>query len=69
MPPLAAQIACFFVVLFVLRRLLRKDARPPPPGPPGLPVVGNLWDIPPMPTWVAYRDWSKKYGKYSIISL
>lgn len=68
MPSLVVQVVCSLAVLFVLRRLLRKNAYPPPPGPPGLPIVGNLWDIPRMPTWVAYRDWSKKYGEYLLES-
>lgn len=34
-----------------------------PPGPRGLPIVGNIRDIPPMPTWVEYRKWSDVYGE------
>ncbi|KAI0320135.1 cytochrome P450 [Amylostereum chailletii] len=33
-----------------------------PPGPPPLPLVGNLFDIPKKKSWVTYADWSEKYG-------
>jgi hypothetical protein len=36
-----------------------------PPGPPGFPIVGNLFDLPNTERpWVAYGDWSRKYGKH-----
>lgn len=34
-----------------------------PPGPRGLPIIGNIRDIPPMPTWVEYRKWTDTYGR------
>lgn len=36
---------------------------PHPPGPPGLPLIGNLKDIPKHPAWLTYRGWSREYGK------
>ena len=33
-----------------------------PPGPTGLPVVGNLFDIPTEKAWIKYTEWGKKYG-------
>jgi hypothetical protein len=40
----------------------RRKGRPFPPGPPGWPVIGNLLDLPPLSTWLAYTEFSKKYG-------
>ena len=40
----------------------RRRGLPYPPGPPGWPVIGNLFDLPPMSTWLAYTEFSKKYG-------
>lgn len=34
-----------------------------PPGPPGLPWLGNLFDIPSEREWVKYKEWSEQYGK------
>ena len=35
---------------------------PFPPGPPGLPLLGNLFDMPKANEWIAYRDMSRKHG-------
>lgn len=35
---------------------------PLPPGPKGLPVLGNILDIPIEQEWLTYTDWGKKYG-------
>lgn len=32
------------------------------PRPPGLPIIGNIWDIPPAESHLAYVPFSKKYG-------
>lgn len=33
-----------------------------PPGPKGLPVVGNLFDIPRERSWLTYTDWARTLG-------
>ncbi|KAJ7247317.1 cytochrome P450 [Mycena rebaudengoi] len=39
-----------------------------PPGPPKLPLVGNLFDMPPAFEWKTYMKWSEQY-KSDIIHL
>jgi hypothetical protein len=52
-------IACLFV--------LRKRQRPRyPPGPKGLPLVGNLLDVPTEYSWLAYEDMARQCGTTSI---
>ncbi|KIJ31347.1 hypothetical protein M422DRAFT_90578, partial [Sphaerobolus stellatus SS14] len=33
-----------------------------PPGPKGLPIVGNWFHLPIHVPWETYTDWSKEYG-------
>ncbi|KAF7368570.1 Cytochrome P450 [Mycena venus] len=39
----------------------RRSKLPLPPGPPKLPLVGNLFDVPSTFQWQAYARWSKQY--------
>ena len=41
----------------------------PPPGPPGLPLVGNVRDVPAPHEypWLKYHDWCLKYSECSSV--
>lgn len=51
------------VGLFVLRSLLHKGSSLSlPPGPIGLPLVGNIFDMPTSREWLTFAKWGEKYG-------
>lgn len=62
-------LATFFIVVAVSVMLLWKRASenrqglPLPPGPPSLPIVGNLFDMPRRLAWVTFAAMSQKYGE------
>ncbi|KAI0076598.1 cytochrome P450 [Panus rudis PR-1116 ss-1] len=50
-----------YVVLLVRRRN-RSKGLPYPPGPKGLPLVGNINDVPRLEPYVAFKRWSQEYN-------
>ena len=62
-----AVCACIAVFL-VLRALARKKANalPLPPGPRGLPLLGNLFDIPRKAAWKTFAEWGNAYGELTL---
>jgi hypothetical protein len=52
------------VSVFLLRQYDRRSRNPLPPGPRSVPLIGNLFDMPPEKEWEAFSRWGKIYGGY-----
>ena len=37
-----------------------------PPGPPKLPLLENLRDVPTEKAWITFSDWGKKWGTVQV---
>ena len=55
------------VAWYVVRRNKRGDY-PLPPGPKGVPIIGNLLDIPIRDEWVTFGKWSKDFGLTAVLA-
>lgn len=65
---LYATAAVVLVLLYFLVRSTKpKFSLPFAPGPPTLPIIGNVHQAPKSHPWLQYHAWSKTYG--SIIHL
>ncbi|KAI0085090.1 cytochrome P450 [Irpex rosettiformis] len=65
---LSPVIAIILVILSTTVLVLRhKRLRTLPPGPPGWPIIGNLFDIHQESPWIAYSNWSKTYGDIVLL--
>lgn len=54
------------ITAFVRRQAEEKRRRPPgtkiPPGPDGVPILGNMLQIPPHHSWLKFKKWADQYG-------
>ncbi|KAK0479597.1 cytochrome P450, partial [Armillaria novae-zelandiae] len=52
-----------------LFRRTRRSITPFPPGPRGLPLIGNLFDMPSEKEWLTFAEWGVKYGDIVSVSI
>ncbi|KAK7687261.1 hypothetical protein QCA50_009766 [Cerrena zonata] len=59
----------FLLLLFRWFKYRSSLSLPLPPGPKGLPIVGNVLDIPSSMPWKAFRDLSTIYGDVLLLRI
>lgn len=59
------------VGLYLVNKMMlaKKQPAPFPPGPRGLPLIGNIADIPSIKPWLTFAEWGRKYGICPLLSL
>ena len=50
----------------VVKYGVNRGHRKYPPGPKGLPIIGNILDVPKQEPWKIYKYWSQQFGQFSI---
>ncbi|CAK5279069.1 unnamed protein product [Mycena citricolor] len=66
------QLLVFVVLpcaLLLFSRRQRGRRAPLPPGPPRLPLIGNLLDIPAKEPWLAFTEMRAKYGDVTSLTM
>jgi len=61
MPPVLVALFVFVIVFAASRNLVRR--RRLPPGPLGLPIIGNLLQLSKEGAWEYHVEMSRKYGE------
>ena len=59
-------IAVTTLALVVLGILyFKRNTHTFPPGPRGVPLLGNIFDVPKQDEWRVYAEWSRLFGTYA----
>ncbi|KAJ8081743.1 hypothetical protein PM082_007589 [Marasmius tenuissimus] len=61
-PLLLAGFATACAVFVYTRALKSPSPAPLPPGPKGLPLIGNVLDLPQTQAWLTFAKWAEEYG-------
>ncbi|KAF8815155.1 cytochrome P450 [Phlegmacium glaucopus] len=51
-----------FLLIWIFYKISQRSRLPLPPGPVGLPLIGNLLDMPESSTWEVYHQWSQEFN-------
>lgn len=58
-------IASTTIILLVIRNIRRK--RHIAPGPPGLPILGNIFQLPANLQFIQLAEWAQEYGTHRSV--
>lgn len=61
--PSIATLIAFVVLIVTIKQISNRQKGSLPPGPRGLPIIGNLFDMTKDP-WLILTEWKKTYGSY-----
>lgn len=61
---LAAPLLLVVLAIIIVREHARR--RGMPPGPRGIPFIGNKHQVPVVKPWRTFAEWNRRYGAWSF---
>ncbi|KAI0072612.1 cytochrome P450 [Panus rudis PR-1116 ss-1] len=62
-------LLCATLTVYVLWHWASRSKQPLPPGPKGLPLIGNVLDMPTAHEWLTFAHWQQKWGDIIHLNL
>ncbi|KIK65636.1 hypothetical protein GYMLUDRAFT_240140 [Collybiopsis luxurians FD-317 M1] len=62
-------ICCAVLSLLILRQIIGPKPSQLPPGPKGLPLVGNVLDMPSEKEWETFAQWGDEFGDICSVTV
>ena len=62
-PTLLDAVAVLVAAILLNRLFAKKPAGPLPPGPKGLPIIGNMLEMPTSHEWRTFGQWGERWGE------
>ncbi|KAJ7806150.1 cytochrome P450 [Mycena olivaceomarginata] len=71
LPEILSSLSLVSIVLVLGAALLYSNRLPQNsiPGPPGLPIVGNLFQVPRSHPWITFAEWKRAYGDIILVKM
>ncbi|KAF8165086.1 cytochrome P450 [Crassisporium funariophilum] len=67
---IALDVFLVLAALFILKAIFRSSRQPLlPPGPKGLPLVGNILDMPSEKEWLTFAQWGETWGDLCSVTV
>jgi hypothetical protein len=63
---LVSLVVAFWIRHAIQYRRRNPEGLPLPPGPSGLPLVGNILNFPKREAWLMAAEWRRKYGEFVL---